>query len=128
LIFEMAAAAEQMLKKPRKAFEWYRRAYHEEPDDTTLGRLEDTAETYSLWEDLISVYLGDGARSTEARDQVEVARKVAGLCEERSNDWAAIPPTGRACWMSMPRWRADGPTPKRESRSCASGPRCAKRT
>ncbi|HEX7507793.1 MAG TPA: tetratricopeptide repeat protein, partial [Polyangia bacterium] len=77
LMFEMAAAAEQMLKKPRQAFEWYRRAYHEEPDDATLGQLETTAETYALWEDLISVYVSEGARSTEARDQVEVARKVA---------------------------------------------------
>jgi tetratricopeptide (TPR) repeat protein len=83
LMFEMAEAAEQMLKNPKRAFEWYRRAYHEEPDDTTLGHLENTAETYELWEDLISVYLGEGARSTDARDQVEVARKVAGLCEER---------------------------------------------
>ncbi len=82
LMFEMASAAEQMLKKPRQAFEWYRRAYHDQPDETTLGRLENTAETYALWEDLISVYLGEGARSTDARDQVEVARKVAGLCEE----------------------------------------------
>ena len=83
LMFDMAAAAEQMLKKPRQAFEWYRRAYHEEPDDTTLGHLENTAETYALWEDLISVYLGEGARLTDPRDQVEVARKVAGLCEAR---------------------------------------------
>jgi tetratricopeptide (TPR) repeat protein len=83
LMFAMAEAAEQMLKNPKRAFEWYRRAYHEEPDDTTLGHLENTAETYDLWEDLISVYLGEGARSTDTRDQVEVARKVAGLCEER---------------------------------------------
>jgi len=83
LMFEMAAAAEQMLKKPKQAFEWYRRAYHEEPDDTTLGRLEETAETYALWEDLISVYLGEAAQKPDAHNQVEVARKVAGLCEER---------------------------------------------
>ncbi len=83
LMFEMAEAAEQMLKKPKRTFEWYRRAYHEEPDDTTLGRLESTAETYALWEDLISVYLGEGTRSADASEQVEVARKVARLCEER---------------------------------------------
>jgi tetratricopeptide (TPR) repeat protein len=83
LMFAMAEAAEHMLRNPKRAFEWYRRAYHEEPDETTLGHLETTAETYDLWEDLISVYLGEGARTTDARDHVEVARKVAGLCEER---------------------------------------------
>jgi len=83
LMFDMAAAAEQMLRKPARAFEWYRRAYHEEPDETTLGRLENIAETYELWEDLISVYLGDSARSADPRDQVEVALKVAKLCEDR---------------------------------------------
>jgi len=83
LMFAMAQAAEEMLQEPRRAFEWYRRAYHEEPDDTTLGKLEGTAETHALWEDLISVYLGEGARSTDAHDQVAVALKVAGLCERR---------------------------------------------
>ena len=83
LMFTMAQAAEHMLKEPRRAFELYRRAYHEQPDETTLGKLEGTAEVYALWEDLISVYLGEGARSTDARDQVEVALKVAGLCEQR---------------------------------------------
>ncbi|MBN2575951.1 MAG: tetratricopeptide repeat protein [Deltaproteobacteria bacterium] len=83
LLFDMATAAEQMLKEPRRAFEYYRRAYHEQPDETTLGKLEGTAEAYALWEDLISVYLGEGARSTEPRDQVDVALKVATLCEQR---------------------------------------------
>jgi tetratricopeptide (TPR) repeat protein len=83
LIFEMAGAAETMLKEPRRAFEWYRRAYHEEPDATTLSRLESTAETHALWDDLIGVYLGDGERSTDARAKIDVALKVAGLCERR---------------------------------------------
>jgi tetratricopeptide (TPR) repeat protein len=82
LMFEMAAAAEQMLKDPRRAFEWYRRAYHEVPDATTLGRLENTAETYALWEELISVYLGESARSTDPQNHVETTLKVAALCEK----------------------------------------------
>ncbi len=83
LIFEMADASETMLKEPRRAFEWYRRAYHEEPDETTLGRLEATALAHALWEDLIGVYLGDGERATDARGKIDVALKVAGLCELR---------------------------------------------
>ena len=83
LIFEMADAAETILKEPRRAFEWFRRAYHEEPDETTLGRLEATAEAHALWEDLIGVYLGDGERATDARGKIDVALKVAALCELR---------------------------------------------
>jgi tetratricopeptide (TPR) repeat protein len=83
LMFEMAEAAEKMLHEPRRAFEWYRRAYHEEPDATTMSHLETTAETYALWEDLINVYLGESARSGDARNQVEVALKVSTLCEQR---------------------------------------------
>jgi tetratricopeptide (TPR) repeat protein len=83
LLFEMADASETMLKEPRRAFEWYRRAYHEEPDETTLGRLEATAEAHALWDDLIGVYLGDGERATDARGKIDVALKVAGLCEQR---------------------------------------------
>lgn len=83
LLFAMAEAAERMLKEPRRAFESYRRAYHEQPDAITLGKLETTADTYSLWEDLISVYLGEAARSSDAHEQVEVALKVAALCEDK---------------------------------------------
>ena len=83
LLFDMASAAEKMLGEPRRAFEYYRRAYHEEPNETTLGKLESTAEAYALWEDLISVYLGEGARAADAQGQVDVALKVATLCEQR---------------------------------------------
>jgi len=83
LMFAMAEAAEKMLKEPRRAFEWYRRAYHEQSDEISLGKLESTAEAYALWEDLISVYLGEASRSPDARDQVQVALKVASLCEQR---------------------------------------------
>jgi tetratricopeptide (TPR) repeat protein len=81
LMFDMAAAAEEMLKDPRRAFEWYRRAYHETPNETTLSRLENTAEVYGLWEELISVYLGESARSPDPQAQVDTALKVAALCE-----------------------------------------------
>jgi len=83
LLFEMALAAETMLKEPQRAFASYRRAYQEQPDDTTLGRLENTAEVYSLWEELIDVYESESARSTEPHERVTLARKVAELCEER---------------------------------------------
>ncbi len=83
LMFAMAEAAEQMLAEPRRAFDWYRRAYHEQPDDAALERLESAAEAHDLWEDLIKVYAGEGARGATPGEQVQVALKVAGLCETR---------------------------------------------
>ncbi len=85
LLFQMAEVAEHMLRDPRRAFEIYRRAYGEAPEEATLARLEAISETHELWEDLIKVYAGEGARSTEEAAQVQVALKVAGLCESRMN-------------------------------------------
>ena len=82
-LFEMAEAAETLLREPRRAFEIYRRAYLEGPDEATLARLEATSEAHGLWEDLIKVYAGEGARSADPLAQVQVAMKVAGLCESR---------------------------------------------
>jgi tetratricopeptide (TPR) repeat protein len=83
LLFDMAEAAGTMLNEPRRAFELFRRAYVEKPDEETLGRLEGTAEAHGLWEDLIKVYAGEGARSADPLAQVQVAQKVASLCENR---------------------------------------------
>jgi tetratricopeptide (TPR) repeat protein len=81
LLFAMANAAEQMLEQPRRAFDLLRRAYHEQPDDAALERLEAAAEAHNLWEDLIKVYAGEGVRTPA--EQVAVALKVANLCETR---------------------------------------------
>jgi golgin subfamily B member 1 len=85
LLYEMAEVAEHMLRDPRRAFEIYRRAYGEAPEEVTLARLEAISEAHELWEDLIKVYAGEGARSTDETAQVQVAMKVAGLCESRMN-------------------------------------------
>jgi tetratricopeptide (TPR) repeat protein len=82
-LFEMASAAETMLKEPRRAFDLLRRTYVERPDEEALARLEAAAEAYELWEDLIKVYAGEGARSADPLAQVQLAVKVAGLCESR---------------------------------------------
>lgn len=81
IMFAMATAAEHTLEQPRRAFDWYRRAYHEQPDDSALERLEAAAEAHDLWEDLIKVYAGEGGRTPS--EQIEVALKVANLCEMR---------------------------------------------
>lgn len=83
LMFEIADTHEKTLREPRMAFEWYRRAYQEGQDEAALQRLEGVAEAHGLWEDLIAVYAGERARSSDPADRVEVALKVASLCEER---------------------------------------------
>jgi tetratricopeptide (TPR) repeat protein len=83
LMFEIADTCQTALGEARMAFEWYRRAYQEQPDEQTLGRLEAVAEAHGLWEDLIQVYAGERSRSSEPAEQVDVALKVAGLCEQR---------------------------------------------
>ena len=83
LMFEIADTCQTALGEARMAFEWYRRAYQEAADDQALARLESVAEAHGLWEDLIQVYAGERARSNEPAEQLEVALKVAGLCEQR---------------------------------------------
>jgi tetratricopeptide (TPR) repeat protein len=83
LMFEIADTCQTALGEARMAFEWYRRAYQEKSDDETLAKLESVAEAHGLWEDLIQVYAGERARSGDPAEQLEVALKVAGLCEQR---------------------------------------------
>jgi tetratricopeptide (TPR) repeat protein len=83
LMFEIADTCQTSLGEARMAFEWYRRAYQEQADDETLAKLESVAESHGLWEDLIQVYAGERARSGDPAEQLEVALKVAGLCEQR---------------------------------------------
>ncbi len=86
LMFEVAEASLATLQDAGLAFEWYRRAYNENPDQDALGRLEALAEAHGLWEDLIAVYEGERARTIEPGSQMMVALKIANLCEEQLND------------------------------------------
>lgn len=83
LMTDITDLYEEKLGKPRMAFEWARRVYHETPDEEALRRLESLAERHGLWEDLIQVYGGEQARSLDPAVRLEVALKVARLCEER---------------------------------------------
>jgi tetratricopeptide (TPR) repeat protein len=83
LMFGMAEAALDILGAPSRAFEWYRKAYNEQPDDLALGRLEQTAEKHNLWEDLIRVYWEIDSRVALAREHIDFARKVANLYEKK---------------------------------------------
>jgi tetratricopeptide (TPR) repeat protein len=86
LMFEIAATLSGPLREPRLAFEWYRRAYTEQPDAETLAHLEALAEAHRLWEELIQIYDGTRARSRDAGEQATLVLKVARIAEEALGD------------------------------------------
>src|SRR5439155_2714487 len=59
LMFEIADTCQAALGEARLAFEWYRRAYQEAPDEETLAKLEGVPEAPSLWQDLSQAYAGE---------------------------------------------------------------------
>ena len=86
LILEIARLAEDELAEPRLAFEWYKRAYNENPDAESLQLVDRVAERHGLFEDLIQIYEGARARAAEAIEQLAAALKIALICEEKLND------------------------------------------
>ena len=86
LILEIARLCEDELAEPRLAFEWYKRAYNENPDAEALHLVDRVAEKHSLYEDLIQIYDGARARAAEPFEQLAAALKIALICEERLHD------------------------------------------
>lgn len=86
LMFEIARTCEEQMNEPRLAFEWFRRAYNDQPDAETLQLVDNAAETHGLWEELIQVYEGARARAREPFEQLAASLKIAVLCEEKLND------------------------------------------
>jgi tetratricopeptide (TPR) repeat protein len=102
LLFRMAEAALDLLGAPSRAFEWYRKAYNELPDDLALGKLEQTAEKHHLWNDLIRVYLETDSRITQPREHLDYARKVANLYEKNLMEPESAFATLRAALVHEP--------------------------
>ena len=86
LHLEIAVILEQHLQDPKGAFDWYRRAYTEQPDAESLHLLDSVAEKHSLFEDLIAVYDGIRTRADEPSEQLAAALKIASICETRLGD------------------------------------------
>ncbi|HET6148528.1 MAG TPA: tetratricopeptide repeat protein [Polyangia bacterium] len=86
LILEIARLCEDELAEPRLAFEWYKRAYNENPDTESLQLVDRVAEKHGLYEDLIQIYDGARARAAEPFEQLAAALKIALICEEKLDD------------------------------------------
>ena len=86
LILEIARLCEDELAEPRLAFEWYKRAYNENPDAESLQLVDRIAEKHGLFEDLIQIYEGARARATEEIEQLAAALKISLICEEKLDD------------------------------------------
>jgi tetratricopeptide (TPR) repeat protein len=86
LILQIARLCEEELAEPRLAFEWYKRAYTENPDTESLQLIDRIAEKHGLYEDLIKIYEGARARAAEPIEQMAAALKIALICEKKLGD------------------------------------------
>ena len=148
-----ASIYEKHLGEPARGFEWFRRAYTENPTAENLQVVDAAAERHGLFEELIQIYEGARERAAEPIEQLAASLKIALICEEKLDDparafptlvdalppirratsccttssgWPSAPATGRACWTSTRRWRARGPKRKSASSCCACAPTCAR--
>jgi tetratricopeptide (TPR) repeat protein len=86
LILQIAALYETHLGDARRGFEWYRRAYVENPDAEALKAVDQAADRHALFEELIQIYEGARARAGEAIEQLAASLKIALICEHKLSD------------------------------------------
>ncbi len=113
LILQIAGLYETLLEEPRRGFEWYRRAYLENPDSEGLKIVDQAAERHGLYEELIQIYEGARARASEPIEQLAASLKIALICEEKLGeptrafatlvDSLPIDPTGRELLPNLER-------------------------
>ena len=154
LMFEIGDTADQRLGDPRTAFEWYRRAYNEGANPEALTRLEDVARAPPAVGRAGGGVRGGPGPGHRARGQVAIARKIAGIVEERAggsrpgvlrccgrrwrpsrrrplccpswSGWPRRPTSGTGCWRSTPRWPAHRPRSRRTPGAAAQAGRGAR--
>jgi tetratricopeptide (TPR) repeat protein len=86
LLLQIADIYEAHLDEPRRGFEWYRRAYLEDPTAENLQIVDQAAERHRLYDELIQIYEGARERTTEPFEQLAASLKIALICEEKLND------------------------------------------
>src|SRR6185437_7241939 len=108
LLLQIAEIYETHLDEPARGFEWYRRAYLENPSadnlqvvdqaaerhglyDELLHNLERLAEKTGDWKRLLDVYAQVARARTETEERVELLRLRAEVREKRMGDPAAAP-------------------------------------
>jgi tetratricopeptide (TPR) repeat protein len=86
LLLDIAEIYETRLGEPARGFEWYRRAYQEDPSAENLQIVDQAAERHGLFEELIQIYEGARARATEPFEQLAASLKIALIYEDKLND------------------------------------------
>jgi tetratricopeptide (TPR) repeat protein len=86
LLVSIGEIYENHLEEPRRGFDWYRRAYLESPTAENLQLVDQAAERHKLFEELIQIYEGARARTTETFEQLAASLKIALIYEEKMGD------------------------------------------
>ncbi len=117
LILQIAGLYEKHLGDPRRGFEWYRRAYLENPDAEALKAVDEAADRHGLYEELIQIYEGARDRASEPFEQLAASLKIALICEKKVGDASrafdvladalAVDPAGRELLPNLERIAGD---------------------
>jgi tetratricopeptide (TPR) repeat protein len=86
LLLEIGGIYETHLGEPARGFEWFRRAYLENPTAENLQVVDQAADRHGLHEELIQIYEGARERAAEPIEQLAAALKIALICEEKLDD------------------------------------------
>ncbi len=86
LLLEIGDIYERHLGEPARGFEWFRRAYLENPTADNLQVVDQAADRHGLFEELIQIYEGARERATEPIEQLAASLKIALICEQKLDD------------------------------------------
>ncbi len=88
LLLQIGEIYEKHLDDPARGFEWFRRAYLENPTAENLQVVDGAADRHGLYEELIQIYEGARERAGEPIEQLAASLKIALICEEKLDDSA----------------------------------------
>jgi len=86
LLLQIGDIYERHLEEPARGFEWFRRAYMENPTADNLQVVDQAADRHGLHDELIQIYEGARERATEPIEQLAASLKIALICEEKLDD------------------------------------------
>ncbi|HVT06900.1 MAG TPA: tetratricopeptide repeat protein [Polyangia bacterium] len=86
LLLQIGEIYEKHLDDPARGFEWFRRAYLENPTAENLQVVDGAADRHGLYEELIQIYEGARERAGEPIEQLAASLKIALICEEKLDD------------------------------------------
>ncbi|HVV17760.1 MAG TPA: tetratricopeptide repeat protein [Polyangia bacterium] len=86
LLLQIGEIYEKHLEDPARGFEWFRRAYLENPTAENLQVVDGAADRHGLYEELIQIYEGARERAGEPIEHLAASLKIALICEEKLDD------------------------------------------